>query len=483
MKKHTVEVSRSKNGHGVLARPWLAAVKPLEEPVRAVAIEVAAAPPPVAANITLEQRLVYTIGSHQRVLLAGQDLESVGEELTAAGCQVALAATPTPDLRPARQQHRQKGAIATIRQESTALARLPRYDVIAMHRLLECAADPVSLLARFRRQLTRNGRIVAVVPNVTHATVRLRFLAGQAPADWRASEDGIIRFLDAHAIRRLFERAGFKSVRIERHTEGFDDAASALTTPLPPELIGQLTRDTEAMTSAFLISACAFPLTGRASLELRLHELAEMQQQQRLAIEELRRPHADRIGRDPLEAFNARLEALSGQIVDVKGLVDGWRDGMQLASQSTLRTARETIAARAAEVVRIDADLQRLQYDQLVQRVAAAIEASIPARSIVLVVSKGDPQLTRLHRRVGWHFLQTADGVYAGHHPASSSAAIEALERLRAKGAAYLVVPQTAFWWFEHYADFKRHLDNRFQAVARDDRSCVIYALTSRSRS
>ena len=67
--------------------------------------------------------------------------------------------------------------------------------------------------------------------------------------------------------------------------------------------------------------------------------------------------------------------------------------------------------------------------------------------------------------RRGWHFPQAAKGEYAGHHPADSAAAIEHLESLRAKGGQYLLFPATAFWWFEHYRDFKQYLDARYAAI------------------
>ena len=67
--------------------------------------------------------------------------------------------------------------------------------------------------------------------------------------------------------------------------------------------------------------------------------------------------------------------------------------------------------------------------------------------------------------------------MYAGHHPADSAAAIDALERMRAKGAEYLLIPQVAFWWLDHYAALKAYLDRHFRIVVRDDRTCAIYSL------
>jgi hypothetical protein len=68
----------------------------------------------------------------------------------------------------------------------------------------------------------------------------------------------------------------------------------------------------------------------------------------------------------------------------------------------------------------------------------------------------------------------------AGYYPSSSCEAIAQLEGLRAKGAQYLLFPQTAFWWIEHYPEFARHLESRYrQIVRRNDTedACMIFDL------
>ena len=42
-------------------------------------------------------------------------------------------------------------------------------------------------------------------------------------------------------------------------------------------------------------------------------------------------------------------------------------------------------------------------------------------------MSKGDERLLAFNGRTGWHFLRNDKGLYAGHHPADSAAAIAAL--------------------------------------------------------
>jgi glycosyltransferase involved in cell wall biosynthesis len=115
-------------------------------------------------------------------------------------------------------------------------------------------------------------------------------------------------------------------------------------------------------------------------------------------------------------------------------------------------------------------------YRALVAAVRRIVSRVVPPGAIVAVVSRGDGDLLKLEHHTGWHFPEARPGVYAGHHPADSDTAIAALEEARARGARYLVLPGTSFWWLEHYGRFRDHLDARYACAWRDQR-CVIYDL------
>jgi hypothetical protein len=116
-------------------------------------------------------------------------------------------------------------------------------------------------------------------------------------------------------------------------------------------------------------------------------------------------------------------------------------------------------------------------YERLADQVCRVVETVVPPDSRVLVVSKGDANLVRLVDRRGEHFPQAENGSYAGYHPQDSSAAIEHLESLRGEEVAYLVFPKTAFWWLDHYAEFRQHLESRYGGPLHRDETCVIFAL------
>lgn len=124
--------------------------------------------------------------------------------------------------------------------------------------------------------------------------------------------------------------------------------------------------------------------------------------------------------------------------------------------------------------------LSRVEYAQLVDRIRELVDEMVPAGAIVAVISRGDADLVELNEREGWHVPQTDNGQYAGHHPADSADAMAHVEAARANGAGFLLVPSTAFWWFQHYRDFKRHLDRRYQLLAYETESCALYSLTDR---
>jgi hypothetical protein len=122
-------------------------------------------------------------------------------------------------------------------------------------------------------------------------------------------------------------------------------------------------------------------------------------------------------------------------------------------------------------------------YDQLKRRIRELVRDVVPARSTVLVVSKGDDDLVKFDGRRGWHFPQDETGKYAGFHPSDSAEAIAHLEALHKKGAEYLLFPITALWWLDHYAELKLHLESEYPLVVENERTGLIFRLTDRSVS
>jgi GT2 family glycosyltransferase len=171
------------------------------------------------------------------------------------------------------------------------------------------------------------------------------------------------------------------------------------------------------------------------------------------------------------EGSAVRGSAGAGIAVDRQGAVD--HRGL-LAEANRLE--EEALALQERLFV---APSTSLGYRRLVERVRAAVAETVPDDAAVLVVSRGDRELVALGDRAAGHFPQDPHGGYLGHHPRDSDDAIAQLERLRAGGAAYLVLPETAYWWLDHYRDFADHLRTRYEAAGRD--ACTIFELAGRA--
>jgi hypothetical protein len=118
------------------------------------------------------------------------------------------------------------------------------------------------------------------------------------------------------------------------------------------------------------------------------------------------------------------------------------------------------------------------EYALLTSRLRDTVQRLLPSDASVLVVSKGDDELLKLGDYRASHFPRADDGTYDGYHPKDSKAAIAALERLRHRGAEFLLFPKTAFWWIAHYVEFGEHLERQYQLIFREDDIGIIYALT-----
>ncbi len=117
------------------------------------------------------------------------------------------------------------------------------------------------------------------------------------------------------------------------------------------------------------------------------------------------------------------------------------------------------------------------EYVRLRERVQAATSAYLPSGSTIAVISKGDEELLKLNGHRAWHFPQAPDGSYANLYPAHSEDALAQLDALRTKGARFLLIPKPAFWWLEHYAGLRTHLETRCRLAVRDEESCLIFEL------
>ena len=192
------------------------------------------------------------------------------------------------------------------------------------------------------------------------------------------------------------------------------------------------------------------------------------------------------------DAITARLESLTEQLAVVTARLDDLLEGVvsatapgapnrnELARENDITPGSSRLPTIVLPGAAFSAPTRRVRYQQVVERIRDTIRETLTGDASVVVISKGDEDLLRLGSVRASHFPQTGNGMYAGYHPADSAAAISDLEMVRAKGASYLVVPSTAYWWFSHYREFREHLETRYHAII-ENKDCTIYDLSGRA--
>ena len=183
------------------------------------------------------------------------------------------------------------------------------------------------------------------------------------------------------------------------------------------------------------------------------------------------------------------VRTIGGQLAGVTGQLGGLAaecakvTSREVDRDSAIREMREQLSKWQDEIQAVVSHLGgTVDYLGMVRRVRAHIRRLLPADAPIIVINKGDPDLLELDGQEGWNFPQDDLGNYAGNYPAESEEAIAHLESLRARGAGFLVIPSSASWWLEHYADLARHLDTRYQRIWKNA-DCQIYELAGPDRS
>ena len=129
------------------------------------------------------------------------------------------------------------------------------------------------------------------------------------------------------------------------------------------------------------------------------------------------------------------------------------------------RDSLRAVVARLRETLPGAAKL--IDYEEMILALNRMVRAHVPRSATLLVINKGDERLLA-HRARAWHFPRNVDGTYTWQYPAEDYEAIDHLESLCKAGACFLLVPQTALWWMEHFPLFAEHLDQRFKVRFRD---------------
>jgi 4-amino-4-deoxy-L-arabinose transferase-like glycosyltransferase len=99
------------------------------------------------------------------------------------------------------------------------------------------------------------------------------------------------------------------------------------------------------------------------------------------------------------------------------------------------------------------------------------LEEITPENSLIAAADNGDPTVLYYGKRKGWHFLEK-DGIYYGD-PDGSEPAIADLQRLREKGAKYVVFTSNTDWWLDLYPEFREYLHENSALIAATSRFSI----------
>jgi glycosyltransferase involved in cell wall biosynthesis len=117
---------------------------------------------------------------------------------------------------------------------------------------------------------------------------------------------------------------------------------------------------------------------------------------------------------------------------------------------------------------------ERATFERRVARVRRQLCRLIPAGESFILVDDASLGLGSLPDRPRFPFLER-DGEYWGAPPDDATAVSE-LERLRRRGAGFIVFAWPSMWWLSHYVGLRDHLRARYHCIA-DGKRLVVFDL------
>jgi methyltransferase family protein len=142
--------------------------------------------------------------------------------------------------------------------------------------VLEHLKEPDDVLRRVRPFVAENGVVVASIPNIAHASVRLALLGGEFRyREWGLLDDTHLRFFTRASIQDLFEETGYVVTHWLR--QRLDVGETEITVPDVPAPVREwLSGDPEATTYQFVVRALVSDTASQRILREALEELEKL---------------------------------------------------------------------------------------------------------------------------------------------------------------------------------------------------------------
>jgi methionine biosynthesis protein MetW len=330
-----------------------------------------------------------------------------------------------------------------------------QFDAVVFADVLEHVREPWRLLESARNVLAPGGKVVASIPNFSHAAVRLAVLGGAMPyRTLGILDDTHLRFFTLEGVASLFAESGFRIEAVDRTIVRFgaesDLVPDVRVLRAPAELEQRVRAHPESETLQFILRAIPVPgAWNMATLRGRLHDVEAHAQEQSVGIANLEielagraeqlaaavqsereaqaRAAAAQAERDDLaaalEALGDEAAALQGELGDAAGalrpldavaalrsrLADAAR--IVRAAQDRVDVAEATRAAALTHGQAIEASSTELEAEAL--RLRAALSMTESERDDVAARAEGAAAaLHDMHLRIE-ELEQNLDQVYA----------------------------------------------------------------------
>jgi 2-polyprenyl-3-methyl-5-hydroxy-6-metoxy-1,4-benzoquinol methylase len=194
------------------------------------------------------------------------------------------------------------------------------FDVVLFADVLEHLKEPADVLRRVRPFIGENGVVVASIPNIAHASVRLALLGGEFRyREWGLLDDTHLRFFTRASIQDLFEETGYAVTHWVR--QRLDVGETEIKVPQVPDAVREwLASDPEATTYQFVLQAV----------------VSESSAQLRLLREEIEQLRPDRDAATHLAAATEELEALRplrDEVVSLRAEIEAVRRAHEVQGQ------------------------------------------------------------------------------------------------------------------------------------------------------
>jgi 2-polyprenyl-3-methyl-5-hydroxy-6-metoxy-1,4-benzoquinol methylase len=231
--------------------------------------------------------IVELVGHDREVLELGPAGGHMSRVLRSRGCRVT-AVELDPDAAARAEAHCERVVVGDLdRLDLHAELGDERFDVAVAADVLEHLRDPGAVLGALRAHLRPGGYVVASLPNVAHASIRLALLEGRFPyASVGLLDRTHLRFFTHRSALELFEQAGYEIVHETRTNRSLEESEIAVDTSVAPaDLLERLRRDPDALAYQFILVAA--PPGGKepAYLHARLRQLSRENAELRASLE------------------------------------------------------------------------------------------------------------------------------------------------------------------------------------------------------